>query len=248
MPLLAVLALATVRLVDVGSRAIDATQVEDLTRLSTDVSELTQVMHKERMAAAQIPGDAGGPLDRRTPAPAPKRYTAAIAQTDARIQKYTADRRELDEPPASVHDRLARIDDHLHTMDATRPRVARPGQQIAVSEAVLRYGVVITDLVGYGEVVGQFAGDGEVADGLRAVVRVRPGQGGHRGAGGGLLRRPGLRRPQRRAAVRVHRHPDQPAGGAAGASRWSPRRPSAPWWTPRSPATRSTWPTRSPPG
>ena len=53
-------------------------------------------------------------------------------------------------------------------MDATRARVT-DREEIAVSEAVLRYGVVITDLVGYGEVLSQFAGDGKVADGLRAV-------------------------------------------------------------------------------
>ena len=72
-PLLAVLALATVRLIDVGSRAIDATQVEDLTRLSTDVSELTQVMHKERMAAARYLATPDGQLDVAPPAPAPWR-------------------------------------------------------------------------------------------------------------------------------------------------------------------------------
>ena len=74
-PLLAVLALATVRLIDVGSRAIDATQVEDLTRLSTDVSELTQVMHKERMAAARFLATPDGQEDVVPPgsgAPAPK--------------------------------------------------------------------------------------------------------------------------------------------------------------------------------
>jgi hypothetical protein len=53
-------------------------------------------------------------------------------------------------------------------MEATRTRVT-DREEIAVSEVVLRYGVVITDLVGYGDVLSQFAGDGKVADGLRAV-------------------------------------------------------------------------------
>ncbi len=168
-PLLAVLALATVRLVDVGGRALDAGQVEDLTRLNTDVSELTHVLHQERMAAAQYLSDPDGRAAAQGGRTAPKDvYAAAIAQTDSRIQRYTADRRALDEPPASVEGRLVRIDDHLRTMDATRIRVT-DNNGIAVSEAVLRYGVVITDLVGYGDVLGQFAGDGAVADGLRAV-------------------------------------------------------------------------------
>ncbi|MFI7598505.1 nitrate- and nitrite sensing domain-containing protein [Actinoplanes sp. NPDC049681] len=169
-PLLAVLALATVRLVDVGGRALDAGQVEDLTRLSTDVSEVTQWLHKERMAAAEYLA---------TPGAKPDGYNAVIAESDRRIQKYTADRRALDEPPAAVQDRLVRIDDHLRTMDATRKKIT-DRDEIAVSEAVLRYGVVITDLVGYGEVLSQYAGEGKVADSLRAVsafARAKAGTG-----------------------------------------------------------------------
>ena len=51
-PVAAVLALATVRLVDVGQTAYDATMIRSLTTLSIDVSALSQDMHKERMAAA----------------------------------------------------------------------------------------------------------------------------------------------------------------------------------------------------
>jgi len=158
-PLVAVLALAAVRLIDVGSRAYDASQVESLTRLSADVSELTQFMHSERMAAAQY---------RATPGAKADGYNLTIRNTDARIQAYTAARRDLAAPPTAVQERLNRIDDHLRTMDATRQRVI-DRENIAVSDAVLRYGVVITDLVGYGDVLGQFAGDGSVADGLRAL-------------------------------------------------------------------------------
>jgi len=143
-PLLAVLALAAVRLVDVGSRAYDANQVEQLTRLSTDVSQLTQSMHAERMAAAQYLA---------TPTAGPEAYNAAIRQTDAQIQTYTTARNAIRNPPAAVQDRLNRIDDHLRTMDATRQRVIAR-KEIAVSEAVLRYGVVITDLAAYGDALG----------------------------------------------------------------------------------------------
>jgi signal transduction histidine kinase len=170
-PLLAVLALATVRLVDVGGRALDATQVEDLTRLDTDISDLTQVLHQERMAAGQYLADPTGRSARAAvpPLPDPKAvYTGAIAATDSRIERYDGNRRDLQETPAAIEQRLDRIDDHLKTMDAIRNRVIE-NKQIAISEAMLRYGVVITDLVGYGDVLGQFAGAGEVADSLRAV-------------------------------------------------------------------------------
>ena len=158
-PLVAVLALATVRLIDVGTRAYDAGQVEELTKLSANVSELTQYMHNERMAAGTYLS---------SPASDPKAYNIAIQQTDARIQTYTTNRRAISDPPPAVEDRLNRIDDHMRTMDATRQKVL-DRNEIAVSEAVLRYSVVITDLVGYGDVLSQFAGDGSVADGLRAL-------------------------------------------------------------------------------
>jgi signal transduction histidine kinase len=158
-PLVAVLALATVRLIDVGTRAYDASQVEELTKLSANVSELTQYMHNERMAAGAYLA---------SPASDPKPYNLAIQQTDTRIQAYAASRRAIGDPPPAVQDRLNRIDDHLRTMDATRQKVL-DRDEIAVSEAVLRYSVVITDLVGYGDVLSQFAGDGSVADGLRAL-------------------------------------------------------------------------------
>ena len=158
-PLVAVLALATVRLVDVGGQALDARQVEDLTRLSTDVSDLTQYIHKERMAAAEYLA---------TPKAAAGGYNAAIALSDQRIKRYTADRGALDDAPTAVQARLERIDGHLQTMNATRKKVT-DRDEIAVSEVVLRYGVVLTDLVGYGEVLSQYAGEGTVADSLRAV-------------------------------------------------------------------------------
>jgi signal transduction histidine kinase len=163
-PVLAVLTLATVRLVDVGTRAYDAGQVKDLTRLSATISDLTQYMHRERMAAA---------VYLATPPNAAKdardAYNAAVTATDARTSTYSEQRSALSRPPAPVQDRLNRIDDHLRTLDATRKKIV-DRDDIGAAEAVLRYGVVIDDLVGYGDVLGQFAGDGPVADSLRALA------------------------------------------------------------------------------
>jgi signal transduction histidine kinase len=158
-PIAAVLALATVRIIDVGSRAYDANQVQSLTSLSATVSDLTQYLHKERMVGARYLA---------SPTAVPNAYNAQVAATDLRINTYRAARGDLDELPAAVQAQLQRIDNHLQTMDATRTEVL-DRTQMDVSEAVLRYGVIITDLVAYGEVLGQFAGDGPVADGLRAV-------------------------------------------------------------------------------
>jgi len=159
-PLVAVIALAATRLVDVGQRAAEAGTVEELIKLETDVSSLTQLLHVERMAAAAYLGQ---------PAGRPDEYQAAVRASDARIKTYRAHRADLEDPPSAVLGRLVRIDDHLSTMDATRTAVGdRNG--IAVAEAVSRYSVVITDLVAYGEAVSQYAGDGDIADQLRAIA------------------------------------------------------------------------------
>lgn len=159
-PLVAVVALATTRLVDVGQRAAEAGTVEELTKLETDISGLTQLLHVERMAAAAFLGRKTQKADA---------YQAAVRVSDTQIQTYRAHRAAIEDLPSAVRDRLVRIDDHLNTMDATRTAVGdRNG--IAVAEAVSRYSVVITDLVAYGDAVSQFAGDGEVADQLRAIA------------------------------------------------------------------------------
>ncbi|WP_308121282.1 sensor histidine kinase [Paractinoplanes bogorensis] len=166
-PLVAVIALATTRLVDVGQRAADAAQVEELTKLETDVSALTQLLHVERMAGAAY---IAGILPIRTePDSAAKAYQAAVRASDAQIQVYRSHRADVDNPPGTVLDRLARIDDHLNTMDATRTAIGDRGG-IAVAEVVSRYSVVITDLVSYGDAVSQVAGDGDIADRLRAIA------------------------------------------------------------------------------
>ncbi|MEV4346012.1 nitrate- and nitrite sensing domain-containing protein [Actinoplanes sp. NPDC049596] len=160
-PLAAVIVLATTRLVDIGQRASAAGQVEELTKLDTDVSALTQLLHTERMTAAAY---LAAPVGAK-----PDAYNATVRNTDAQIAVYRAHRAGIDDPPGAVRDRLSRIDDHLNTMDATRTAVGKR-EGIAVAEAVSRYGVVITDLVAYGEAVSQVAGDSEVADNLRALA------------------------------------------------------------------------------
>jgi signal transduction histidine kinase len=158
-PLAAVIGLAGVRLIDVGQRATTAGQVEDLTRLGADVSALTQLVHAERMTAAAYLADSRMP---------PETYDRAVKATDAEINTYHEHRGSLETVPSTVDARLRQIDDHLGSLNLTRGQVAKR-QDIAVAEAVSRYGVVITDLVGYGQVVSQFAGDGPTGDSLRAA-------------------------------------------------------------------------------
>ncbi|MEV4821389.1 sensor histidine kinase [Micromonospora sp. NPDC049274] len=159
-PVAAVIALATVRLISVGEGAYDATQARSLTALSIDVSALTQDLQAERMAAAAYLAAPQQPADA---------YNLRVRQTQQRVDEYRAERGRIGEVPAALRDRLDAIDDHLATLDGTRQEVLGR-RQMAVAESVLRYGVILTDLVSYGDGLAQLPGDESLSDSRRAVA------------------------------------------------------------------------------
>ncbi|MET7877057.1 nitrate- and nitrite sensing domain-containing protein [Micromonospora sp. DT68] len=159
-PVAAVIALATVRLISVGEGAFDATRARSLTALSIDVSALTQDLHAERMAAAAYLAAPQQPADA---------YNLRVRQTQQRTDEYRAERARIGEVPAALRGRLKAIDDHLATLDGTRQEVL-DRRQMAVAEAVLRYGVILTDLVAYGDGLAQLPGDEGLSDSRRAVA------------------------------------------------------------------------------
>ncbi|GAB3084633.1 hypothetical protein GCM10027186_50940 [Micromonospora schwarzwaldensis] len=156
----AVIALATIRLISVGQGAYDADQVRALTAVSVDVSALTQDLHKERMAAAAFLADTNQK---------PDDYNLRVRRTDERIAAYREERGTLGDVPAAVRDRLKVIDDHLETLNGTRQEVL-DRLQMPVAEASLRYGIVLDDLVAYGDTLAQQPGAESLADARRAVA------------------------------------------------------------------------------
>ncbi|MEU1589300.1 sensor histidine kinase [Micromonospora sp. NPDC005710] len=158
-PVAAVIALATVRLISVGEGAFDATRARSLTALSIDVSALTQDLQSERMAAAAYLANPQQPADA---------YNLRVRQTQQQVDRYRSERGQIGEVPAALRDRLTAIDDHLATLDGTRQEVL-DRRQMAVAEAVLRYGVILTDLVSYGDGLAQLPGSESLADSRRAV-------------------------------------------------------------------------------
>ncbi len=159
-PVAAVIALATIRLVSVGQGAYEATQIRSLTALSMDVSALADDLHKERMAAAAyLAGPNSGT----------ENYNLRLRRTDERIATYRHERERLGDLPASVQSRLKVIDEHLVTLNSTRQEVLGR-QQMPVAEAVLRYGIILRDLVAYGDTLAQQPGAEQIADARRAVA------------------------------------------------------------------------------
>lgn len=162
-PVAAVIALATVRLITVGEGAYDATRAKALTELSIDISALTQDLHAERMAAAAYLASTG---EAEAAADA---YNLRVRSTDERVQAYREERNLFDELPATVSDRVVAIDGHLETLDAIRQQVL-DRKQMAVAESALRYGVILADLVAYGDGLAQLPGDERLAEARRAVA------------------------------------------------------------------------------
>jgi nitrogen fixation/metabolism regulation signal transduction histidine kinase len=159
-PLVAVVALAAVRLVDSGQRALAADLVQSLARVSAEASDVSHELHLERMRAAQLLADPAGDAGE---------LTAQAARTDQAIAAYVAARDELGQVPTLVQERLDRVDDQLATLDATRQEMVG-SSDVTVSGAVLRYGVMLGDIISYQESVAQVADDPVLAESIRAVA------------------------------------------------------------------------------
>jgi signal transduction histidine kinase len=159
-PIAAILMLTALRLVDANGRASDADRVGALTSLSADVSQLAHQVHRERMAAAVLLA---------SPTVPPDAFNKQTAATDAAVASYTAKRQRLTSVPVDVGQRLQRIDDQLGTITKIRKEIGdRSG--VSVDQVILRYGVVIEDLISYREVLSQVTGDAQLADSLRAAA------------------------------------------------------------------------------
>ena len=159
-PLIAVVALAAVRLVDSGQRALDADLVRSLARVSAEASDVSHALHLERMRAAALladqTNDAGA-------------FNAQAAETDQAVAGYSAARDQLGDVPDLVQERLDRVDEQLAALDSTRQELVGAAD-VTISGTALRYGVMLSDIVAYQESVAQVTDDPVLAESIRAVA------------------------------------------------------------------------------
>ena len=159
-PLLAVIVFAGFRLVDSGQRAVSAGLVRSLAEVSAETSGLAHELHRERMAAAELLlGNHENP----------DAFDAQASRTDDAVEAYRTIADQLGQVPDVVRDRLNRVEQHLGTLGTIRDEVLSE-TPVTVSAAVLRYGVIVSDLVAYQESVGQVAGDPDLAESVRAIA------------------------------------------------------------------------------
>ncbi len=159
-PIIAIVALAVDRLVESGSRALSAQLATSLTGVSADIAGVTHELQTERIVGAKLTADPK--MDVTT-------FDSQTKKSDDAIEKYRADRRALRGVPSTINDRLNRIDEQLDTLAALRQQVIKK-EGVSVTELVLRYGVVVDEMVSFHGQVSQIAGDTQLADSLRAVA------------------------------------------------------------------------------
>jgi signal transduction histidine kinase len=159
-PLLAIVALATARVADGAQRARDAQQVRALSEVSAAASRVSNQIHLERIEAAELLNSAGGNL-------AP--YNARLTATDAAVTAYWEARARLGEPPAGAVETLTRLDRDMSELEELREQVLGESP-ISASAALLRYGVIMNDVLAFQEAVAEIASDPGLVDEIRAVV------------------------------------------------------------------------------
>ncbi|BEL09960.1 nitrate- and nitrite sensing domain-containing protein [Actinoplanes sichuanensis] len=160
LPLLAVAGVSSMRLLQVGQEASDAERVAQLAELGTDISNLSRLLHDERMAAVEFLATPDGPVTG---------FREAVKAVDSQAREFRTDRAAIVLIPERVETRLTAIEAQLGSLTDLRTAVdARsvPG----LADVAQRYGAVLAGLDGYENLLSQIAERGEVADGLRTVA------------------------------------------------------------------------------
>ncbi|WP_433793349.1 nitrate- and nitrite sensing domain-containing protein [Actinoplanes sp. CA-252034] len=160
LPLLAVAGVSSVRLLQVGHEASNAEQVAQLADLGTDLSNLSRLLHDERMAAIEFLASPGGPETA---------FREAAKAVDSQAQAFHTERTAITSIPERVEARLTAIEGQLRGLAELRATVGARGE-IGPADAGQRYGAVLNSLVGYESLLSQVAENGEVADSLRTVA------------------------------------------------------------------------------
>jgi signal transduction histidine kinase len=159
-PLIAVAALAVLRLVDSGERALSAELVRSLAVVSAEAGTVSHELHRERVAAIQLLSDPEGDATQ---------FGDQAASSDAAVARYQTARSELGDVPDVVEARLIPVDEHVASLGEIRQQVL-DDQPITELAAALRYGVIVTDVLAYQEAVGQVADDPSLAEEIRAMA------------------------------------------------------------------------------
>jgi signal transduction histidine kinase len=160
LPLIAVAGVSSMRLLQVGQEASDAERVAQLADLGADISNLSRLLHDERMAAIEFLATQDGPETG---------FREAIKAVDSQVAVFRAERSAIVSIPDRVETRLTAIESQIAGL--TDLRTAIGGRRgTGPADTAQRYGAVLAGLTGYENLLSQVAARGKVADSLRTVA------------------------------------------------------------------------------
>lgn len=162
-PLLAIGALATGRLVDAVGRAVEADLVHALARVAVQAGDLGHELHRERIEAVRLLANPGAEA---------AAFTRQTVRTDAAAADYQATVSVLPRRvPALATARLAAIDAHLTDLATLRQQILSD-PSISISAVLLRYRAMLVDLGAYQATLPAVVTDPDLAEQTRAVAAI----------------------------------------------------------------------------
>ncbi len=162
-PLLAIIALTGLVASISGRDAASADRVRSLALLGSDAGEVGYLLAGERAAAASVLMTKDGT------APLFARYRDTIAATDAALGRYRSQRSRVGEPVAEVATVLRSVDDQISGLDGLRDQVLA-GPSAAFSATVLRYRILIADLLDFRRSIAQAGAPSAIAEQIRSAA------------------------------------------------------------------------------
>jgi anti-sigma regulatory factor (Ser/Thr protein kinase)/HAMP domain-containing protein len=158
-PLVAVLGFAALAVITTGGQAVRADGLRRLVVAAAAAGELAHRLQMERASAVVELTDGSAGLGV---------FAERVAATDLAVGGYQRSREALPELPAGTAAVLERVDGQLLGLVGLRGEVVSGSGR--VSAAAFRYRILIADLIGFRELVGQAGGaPADVADRLRAA-------------------------------------------------------------------------------
>src|SRR5262245_2186755 len=161
LPILAVLVLAGYAISITGRQAVRAQQLRALTTLSASAGDLAYALELERVAAARAlsaGATSAGAAQTRL-----NEYLRRAQETDRAVTGYRQRRSEVS-APESVATVLLSVGRQLDQLGALRTQVENA--DLALSVALLRYRILVADLLTYRQMIAQTAASTAVAEQL----------------------------------------------------------------------------------
>jgi signal transduction histidine kinase len=162
-PTLATIVVGTNGLVDNIDTASSADRTRILSVLVKESGALVDGLQSERAAAAMMLG-AADPAAKQAPT---TEFGVASKKVDESQTPYKQQRSALDDADDDLNDLLKRIDTNLANLPAIRTQVTE--SKVKLSDAMLRYDVLISYLLQIRDKAAQIAGGGDLGNSLRAA-------------------------------------------------------------------------------